>query len=333
MRTASRMPFQDIVGHRKIVALLARSIDRGTLPPSLIFAGPSGIGKRLTAVAVAQALNCPSGGCGTCASCVRIAKGAHPDVVIVEPGESGSIKIEQVRDVIERAAYRPFEGRTRVVIIDDADALGEEAQNALLKTLEEPPSASIFILVTSAPDLLRPTVLSRCPRLIFRALGEDDVTAILIRLGRPEASARAAAAAADGSVGQALDASAEEFVTARQAALGALGTAARSVDVRRRLEAAQLLLPPKGGSPAAEREHLTVHLRAMAALLRDQALLSTGGDPDAAGNADFRSALEGLTAFHGDRGTRAFAAVSDALAALERNAASKIVADWVMLQL
>src|SRR5437763_119870 len=162
------MPFRDVVGHRRLVGLLERSIGRGSLPPSLIFAGPRGSSKRLAATAVAQAFNClsPSSGgvdaCGTCAACTRIARGVHPDVLIVVPGETGSIKIEQVREVVDRAAYRPFEGKRRVVIIDDADALVVPAQHALLKTLEEPPPSSVFILVTSRPDVLLATVRSRC---------------------------------------------------------------------------------------------------------------------------------------------------------------------------
>src|SRR2546426_1993916 len=123
------MPFRDVIGHRRLIGLLARSVAGGSLPPSLIFAGPSGIGKRLTAISVAQALNCPAptadcglptadyavDACGRCPACVRIARGVHPDVPVVEPGDSGSIKIEQVRDVIDRAMYRPFEGKRRVV--------------------------------------------------------------------------------------------------------------------------------------------------------------------------------------------------------------------------
>ena len=110
-----------------------------------------------------------------------------------------------MRDVIDRAAYRPFEGRRRVVIVDEADALVPAAQNALLKTLEEPPSASMFILVTRAPDLLLPTVRSRCPRLRFGPLAAEDIAAALMARGRRETEARAVAATADGSLGQALE--------------------------------------------------------------------------------------------------------------------------------
>src|SRR5204863_7715310 len=114
------------------------------------------------------------------------------------PNDKGNIVIEQVRDAVDRAAYRPFEGKSRVVVIDEADALMAQAQNALLKTLEEPPSASVFILVTAHPDVLLPTVLSRCPRLRFGPLEPSEVAAALIKQGRPEREARAVAAAADG---------------------------------------------------------------------------------------------------------------------------------------
>jgi len=336
------MPFRDVIGHRRIVALLTRSLARESLPPSLIFAGPSGIGKRLTALAVAQALNCLNpqstsdleiDACGVCAACARIARGVHPDVLIIEPGESGSIKIEPVRELIDRAAYRPFEGKWRAAIVDEADALVPAAQNALLKTLEEPPSRSVFMLVTPRPDALLATVRSRCPRLPFRPLSPQDLAAALMARGHGDAEARAVAATADGSLGRALEASAGDLVAARDAAQQVLAQAAAGA-VGRRIESAKQLLPDKSAGAAGDRDHLGTHLRAMASLLRDVELLSTGADAGALANPDVRPALERLTgAYRGERGERAFTAVDRALVALQRNASAKIVADWLVLQL
>ncbi len=336
------MAFRDIVGHRTLVGLLGRSIERGTLPPSLIFAGPSGVGKRLVAVAVAQALNCPNNGCGQCAICKRIARGVHPDVSIVEPEESGSIKIHQVRDIIDRAGYRPFEGRHRVAIIDEADALTSDAQSALLKSLEEPPSTSSFLLVTSAPDVLLPTVRSRCPKLTFRGLDVDDVATVLMRVKfKPgqEGQARVAAATSDGSVRRALEAADEDLVEVRNTALTVLKGVADAPpgsprdSQRRRVEAAKELLPKGKVQPMVEREHLAAHLRVVSSILRDVTFLTTCGAGPALANADVQSDLEELSAFGGERGRQAFMAVDEGLVALERNAAAKIVADWVMLRI
>jgi DNA polymerase-3 subunit delta' len=355
------MPFRDVIGHRSVVALLARSAVRGSLPPSLIFAGPSGVGKRLTAVAVAQALNClnplmrdpvpavPAGGavpafpalpassapdvdaCGTCASCTRIARGVHPDVILIEPGDSGTIKIDSIRDVVDKAAYRPFEGRRRVVVVDEADALVPAAQNALLKTLEEPPSASMFVLVTARPDALLATVQSRCPRLRFRALDPDDVAAVLMKRGRTEIEARAIASTADGSIGRALNVSAGEFVESRDVAVRVLKQVARSDDPRRRIDVAKDLLPKASGSGRSDREQLATYLRSIASLLRDVELIAADADRGALANPGVQTELEGLAAFRGARGVQAFATVDRALVALDRNAGVKTVVDWVLV--
>jgi DNA polymerase-3 subunit delta' len=296
------MPFRDITGHRRLLDLLARSIERRTLPPSLIFEGPAGAGKRATAVAVAQALNCMQGGpdaCGECAACRKIVRGVHPDVLIVEPGDSGSIKIDQVRDIVDRANYRPFEGRRRVIIIDDADALVAAAQNALLKTLEEPPSTSVFILVTSRPDLLLPTVRSRCIRLRFAAGASETIDQ-----------------------------------EARDDAERVLSATARSSDAGRRLETAKELQPSVNMIPAEQREYLASRLRAMSSLLRDVEVLATRADERVLANTEVRPALERLApAYAGERGVRAFTAIDEALMALDRNVGVKVVADWVVLQL
>jgi DNA polymerase-3 subunit delta' len=336
------MPFRDVIGHRRLVGLLARSIQRQSLPPSLIFAGPAGIGKRLTAMAVAQALNClipkttddEIDACGVCTACTRMARGVYPDVLLIEPGESGSIKIEQIRDAVERTGYRPFEGRRRVVIVDEADALGAPAQNALLKTLEEPPSSSMFILVTSRPDVLLPTVRSRCLHLAFRPLAAREIAVALMARGHSEAEALAVAATADGSLGHALQTSAGELVFARQVAELVLVRAASATDPRVRIEAAKDLLTKTGAGGATDREQLAAHLRAMESLLRDVELLAVDARSEALANPDVRPALDRLTkAYAGERGLHAFAAVDRARLALERNAGVKIVADWLVLQL
>ena len=169
------------------------------------FAGPDGIGKRQAAVALAQALNClspvrdgivgsepasttlPVDACGECAACRRIARGVHPDVIALAPeGDRVTVAIDQIRALNEQIAYRPFEGRRRVVIVDEAaDVLLGPSQNALLKTLEEPPSGTVFVLVTSRPDALLPTVRSRCPTIRFAPLSGSDVAAYLTANGMP----------------------------------------------------------------------------------------------------------------------------------------------------
>ena len=337
------MPLRTITGHTRLLSLLSRVIARESMPPAMLMAGPAGVGKRLTAIAVAQAINClqprsspefERDACGECASCRRIARGVHPDVIIVEPGESGSIKIEQLRDVIDRSQYRPFEGRRRVVIIDEADAAGADAQSALLKTLEEPPSASVFILISSIPDALLQTVLSRCPRLRFGPLTPADVARVLMQEhGYSEHDARAAAADAEGSIGGALELRSEDVTEARDAAQRVLEETARNSDPVRRIGLARDLTEGKG-TPAEERNRLAVRLRSLGSLLRDVGIIVSRADRAMLANADLEKQLEKLSSsYDADRSLRAYAAVDRALTALDRNASPKVVADWLLLEL
>ena len=346
------MPLRHVAGHRHLLERLAQAAARGTLPPSMIFSGVDGVGKRTAALALAQALNCErpvewpadetaasEGGapralsrdsCGECGPCRRIARGVHADLLVVSPGDSGTIKVDQIRDAIDRSAYRPFEGRRRVVIVDEADALVIEAQNALLKTLEEPPPSSTFVLVTERPDLLLPTVRSRCQRLRFGPLSPSEIAAVLIRDHHLEpADAHAAAASADGSIGRALDRDVEDATAARAAAVRLLASAAAGTDPRRRLDAAKAL-----GGGAAERDALAERLRALSSLLRDLGALHARASDDVLANVDLKSELEkARNSFDPDRVDAAFAAVDRALSALDRNASPKIVADWVAVNL
>jgi len=267
--------------------------------------------------------------CGVCGPCTRIARGVHADVLVVEPGDSGSIKIDQVREAIDRAAYRPFEGRRRLVLIDAADALVGEAQNALLKTLEEPPPSSVFVLVTSRPDLLLPTVRSRGHRLRFCALAESDVAAVLMKNhGFGEADAHAAAATSDGSIGRALEESTEEAIEARDTASRVLHAVAGTTNPQRRLEGSRAL------AGSGDREDVWRRLLALSSLLRDVSVLTSHADERVLANADLAPQLTPLVrAFDGARAVRAFSAVDRALWAIDRNASPKIVADWLVLQL
>lgn len=333
------MPFRDIAGHKPILKLLASAIVRESLPQSLLFNGPEGIGKSAVALAVAQAVNCterrPDGdSCGSCASCSRIARGVHGDVILVEPGDSGSIKIEQVRDALEHVSYRPFEGRRRVVIIDQAEAAGGGAQDALLKRLEEPTSASMFILMSSQCDLLLPTVRSRCYQLRFAPLPDAEVVKVLVGAhGLSEAEARAAAALSDGSIGRALARNAGDLADARDVAYELLSTAAATDQPARRLAVAKNAAAAPS-SRVKDRDALAARLEAAASLLRDVQILTAAGDASLMANADMAREVGLLArAYDRERGLDAFAAIDKALTALNRQANTKIVADWISLHL
>jgi len=274
--------------------------------------------------------------CGRCSACSRIPRQMHPDVLVLEPADSGSIKVEPVREAIDFVAYRPFEGRRRVVVVDEADALVVSAQSALLKSLEEPPPASLFVLVTARPETLLPTVRSRCQRLRFGTLTPAQIAGVLMaRYRKPEEQARAAAAVANGSLGRALEAVESDLGEVREAAFRALTEFDRVEDPRRRLDKVKGLARkrPAAASAGNERDDLAVHLQALGSLLRDVALLSARGQEPALANADRKSQLDELArSYGGRRALRAFGAVDRALDALERNASPKIVLDWLAFQ-
>jgi len=327
------MPLRDIVGHGPLIRLLTTAVVRGRVPQSLLFAGPGGVGKRTTAVALAQAVNCPtasSDACGVCPTCQRIAKGQHSDVVVIDRGEEASIKIRVLRErLLDVVGYRPFEAKRRVYIIDGAEDMTNEGQDALLKTLEEPPSASILVLVSAYPDVLLPTIQSRCRRLRFGPLSEQDVERVLVsRCLFDAAQARQLAPASGGSVARALAEELGDAVEDREAALNLL-TAATSRGVQPRLSAAAKLVQhdPKRRS----REAVGARLAMAASILRDLAALAADR-PLPLANADLESKLRQLKpAFDVTRAEAAFDAIGEAQDALDRNGSAKIVADWIAL--
>jgi DNA polymerase-3 subunit delta' len=339
------MALRDVIGHRRLITLLAGAIERDSLPPTLLFAGPVGVGKWRVATAVAQALNClepvrtldgiPFDACGRCRSCDRIARGVHVDVLGLQPDERASIKIDSVRDVLDGTGYRPFEGKRRVVIIRDADALETAAQNAMLKKLEEPPPGTMFILTSAVPGALLPTVRSRCMRLRFARLKASEVTAFLVREhNQSEAEAHSTAELAGGSIGQALALSDADLTALRDAALRALQQSAGRPDIQTRLQAAVNFIGGPSKSKERSREELAVVLRLTASMLRDIEVLHAGAAASVLANRAIETDLARLApSFGGDRGRAAFGAVDRALAALERNAGLKVVSEWLAVQL
>ncbi len=339
------MLLRDIIGHRRLTTLIARAIERESLPPTLLFAGPSGVGKWAVARAAAQAVNCtervsagglPADACGKCRACDRIARGVHVDVILLQPDDRASIKIEPVRDVLSKTGFRPFEGRKRVVLIREADTLEPAAQNSLLKSLEEPPPGTMFILTTAVPGALLQTVRSRCMRLRFGRLTAAEVSAGLIRDHEySDAEARQAAPLADGSLGQALALIDNDLSMFRELAIGLLQHSAGRSDSQSRVQGASAL-HSGGGSSKKERsrEDVALVLRLMASMLRDLEAINAGADRAVLANPLLQGDLEALAhSYSGDRARAAFGAVDRALTALERNAGTKVVAEWLAVQM
>lgn len=338
------MTLRDIIGHRRLTTLIARAIERESLPPTLLFAGPTGVGKWAVARATAQTVNCleplkagtdlPIDACGKCRSCDRIARGVHVDVILLEPDDRASIKIDLVRDVLSKTGYRPFEGRKRVVLVRDADTLEPAAQNAFLKSLEEPPPGTMFILTTAIPGALLPTVRSRCMRLRFGRLTSTEVEAGLTRdHDYSETDARETAPLADGSLGQALALIDNDLSMFRELAMGLLQHTAGRADTQSRVQAASAL---HTGSSKKERtrEDVAIVLRLMASMLRDLEAINAGVDRTVLANPLLAGDLEALArSFSGERARAAFGSVDRALTALERNAGIKVVTEWLAVQM
>ncbi|MFX4262896.1 DNA polymerase III subunit delta' [Pelotomaculum propionicicum] len=199
---------QEIVGHKQSVKILFKAVAGGRVAHAYLFAGPEGVGKETTALSFARALLCssPTGGdaCGVCRECRQVSGGNHPDFSLVEPSGS-SIKIEQVREIQRRAPYRPYQGGRKVFLIRQAEAMTAEAANCILKTLEEPPADTVFILVSARPQLLLPTILSRCQAIYFKGMAASEIIHGLVTLkGISGEEARLYASLAGGSMGRAL---------------------------------------------------------------------------------------------------------------------------------
>ena len=209
------MPFSDIIGHSGPIGWLQKAIQSNHLAHAYLFVGENAIGKKLTAIRMAQAICCDRyresvtpDPCGVCKSCYQIEGRTHPDFLYIQPDSEGTnpqIKIEQVREIEHHVVYRPLLGVRKICLIDEVDRLTMGAANALLKTLEEPPDHCLFLLMTGRPSSLLPTITSRCLVVRFSPPSPAKVKNYLIEVRNfSEAEARWISCISEGRIGEAL---------------------------------------------------------------------------------------------------------------------------------
>ena len=323
-----------LVGQERAVAALTGALAGGRIAHAYVFVGPERVGKHTLALKLAQALNCDGDEppCGECNPCRRIAAGVHADVqtVTVEEDEEGvqkGIHVSQIREIERVTALKSFEGRTRVVIIDPAEEMNAAAQNAFLKTLEEPPPQVVFVLVAADESRLLPTIRSRCRRLELRLPPVADVEAALLERGVDGEQGRLLARLSRGRIGWALAMADDPSLLERRRESLSQARAIASMSVADRLGLAERLAPDFRRDP----QELLAELEAWRDWWRDVLLVQAGAE-DGVANVDrlpelredaARSAREGVAAF--------VRAVGEAGRNLQENAQPRLVLETLLL--
>jgi DNA polymerase III subunit delta' len=284
------MNFASLIGNQRIKQLLKRAVADGRIGQGLIFAGPSGIGKRQFALALAQAINClrPAAGdaCGECVTCRKFAAREFTDVKTITP-DGQFIKIDQMREMSREAYFRPYEGRRRVYIIDGAERLREEAANSILKTLEEPPETSQIVLLTAKPYALLETIRSRCQLLNFAPLSYEEMEAYLqANYKRPLEETRLIARLARGSLGRALEIDLGEYKEKRATLMDLVEALLVTRDTVKLMQSAEYL------GRKLDKEAFETHLDLLMTLLEDLFHLKLGEAVESLTNRDLAKRLE-----------------------------------------
>ncbi len=218
------MNWDEILGQQAAVDIVRAMLSTGRVPHALLFIGPAGVGKALTAKLAVAGILCNSSGekpCGHCQSCLLFARGAHPDFVQVNT-DGATIKIDQIRPLKNFAALTPGIGLGRVCLIEDAELMTVQAANSILKLLEEPPPGFVFILTAGTGKPLLPTILSRCRKVTFCLLPLAALEQALVRKGYEPAAAKVAARLSGGRMGKAIALLTPDGLTHRDMAVALL---------------------------------------------------------------------------------------------------------------
>jgi DNA polymerase-3 subunit delta' len=335
-------------GHSSIHAQFRHALANHRLASTFLFVGLPGIGKRLFAQWLAQGILCERrpeetlDPCGECPSCHQVLAGSHPDVHVIEkPADRAFIPIElligekekRMREgLLYELSGKPYSGRRRIAIIDDADYFNKEGANCLLKTLEEPPPKSILILIGTSEQRQLPTIRSRCQILRFAPLAESDVAEILVEQGIcPDANAaRKAARMSGGSVQRAAQWSDESLVDFRGALLTVLGQ--RDFDHGEAAKLVGQFVESAGKESAAKRARLRLvvslaeefYRAALLALTRRASEDEAAADPQLAG--PLKTALRWLPGV--DSAVACLDVCLDAYAHIDANANQATLIDW-----
>ena len=213
--------FKDVVGHESIIGHFRSSIEQGKVAHAYLIHGEKGTGKKMLAGLFAKTLECEAGGtdpCGTCRSCVQCDSGNQPDIIWVTHEKPTVISVDDIREQVNKdIIVRPYSSRYKVYIIPEAELMNPQAQNALLKTIEEPPEYAVFMLLTNNIDKMQPTIISRCITLNLKPVGELDMMEYLSGMGVPAAKAKVCVGFAFGNLGKAVRlATSEEYNEIKQ---------------------------------------------------------------------------------------------------------------------
>ena len=302
--------FDQLTGNSRVKAVLKRMLANGRLPGAMLFTGEEGVGKKLFALEVARALNCRTPkdheACGVCSPCTRIMKLNYPQredaeewtqIIWTDHSDVGLVvapkrvlRVEQMRQIEKEANFRPFEGKARVFLIDEADKLNDASANALLKVLEEPPKTSHLILITARPAMLLPTILSRCQMIRFSPLTPEEIESHLLKNKLVDAkTARLRARAAGGSMGRALSGDLVTFTSQRKAMLKVLNALAINDDRADLLRSAEQL------NEAQYKEEFEERLEVLETLIRDAWILSLGVESAQLVNQDLSAELREIS--------------------------------------